>query len=77
MASQLYKERLLKVVDALPDEKAEQVVQFAESLSPREPADTKAPFRPLGLYRGKIRIDPSFYDPLPDDILDAFEGKGE
>ena len=31
--------------------------------------------RPLGLARGKGEILPGFFDPLPDDILDAFEGK--
>jgi prevent-host-death family protein len=29
----------------------------------------------LGLLRGKIRIAPEFDAPLPDDLLDAFEGK--
>ena len=29
----------------------------------------------LGLLRGKIRVSPDFDAPLPDDILDAFEGK--
>lgn len=33
--------------------------------------------RPLGLARGKIELLPSFFDPLPDDILDAFEGRGD
>jgi prevent-host-death family protein len=30
---------------------------------------------PFGLARGEVQILPGFYDPLPDDILDAFEGK--
>jgi prevent-host-death family protein len=29
----------------------------------------------LGLLRGKIRVSPDFDAPLPDDLLDAFEGK--
>jgi antitoxin (DNA-binding transcriptional repressor) of toxin-antitoxin stability system len=32
--------------------------------------------RPLGLAKGKVQILPSFYEPLPDEILDLFEGKG-
>ena len=32
--------------------------------------------RPLGLAKGMGEILPSFFDPLPDDILDAVEGKG-
>lgn len=31
--------------------------------------------RPIGLDKGKVHIPPSFFDPLPDDLLDAFEGK--
>ena len=29
----------------------------------------------LGLLRGKIRVGADFDAPLPDDLLDAFEGK--
>ncbi|MEW6322856.1 MAG: type II toxin-antitoxin system prevent-host-death family antitoxin [Acidobacteriota bacterium] len=28
--------------------------------------------RPVGLCRD-VRVAPSFFDPLPDDVLDAFE----
>lgn len=31
--------------------------------------------RPIGLGKGRIKILPGFFDPLPDEILDAFEGK--
>jgi len=31
--------------------------------------------RPIGLAKGKIRITKSFFKPLPDELLDAFEGK--
>ncbi len=31
--------------------------------------------RPIGLGKGLIKIPPSFFEPLPDEILDAFEGK--
>ncbi len=33
--------------------------------------------RPLGLAKGKVQIHPSFFDPLPDDVIAAFEGRGE
>jgi antitoxin (DNA-binding transcriptional repressor) of toxin-antitoxin stability system len=36
------------------------------------PAPAKKP-RPLGLAKGKVQIHPSFFDPLPDDIIAAFE----
>jgi prevent-host-death family protein len=31
--------------------------------------------RKLGVLRGKIRIAKDFDAPLPDDVLDAFDGK--
>jgi antitoxin (DNA-binding transcriptional repressor) of toxin-antitoxin stability system len=31
--------------------------------------------RPIGLYKGKFTVPPSFFKPLPDWLLDAFEGK--
>ena len=31
--------------------------------------------RPIGLAKGKARIRASFFEPLPDDLLEAFEGK--
>lgn len=77
MASQAYKERIRRAVDDLPDRKAARVAKFAESLRTRKTSRPKKPYRPLGLYRGKIRIDPTFFDPLPDDILAAFEGRGK
>ena len=33
--------------------------------------------RPLGLAKGRIEIPDSFFDPLPDDLLDLFEGQGD
>ncbi len=31
--------------------------------------------RPLGLGAGLARVPDSFFDPLPDDLLDSFERK--
>lgn len=33
--------------------------------------------RLLGLAKGQVHVPESFFDPLPDDLLDRFEGKGE
>jgi len=40
------------------------------------PKQLKKP-RPIGLAKGKIKIPPSFFKPLPDDIQAAFEGRGK
>jgi antitoxin (DNA-binding transcriptional repressor) of toxin-antitoxin stability system len=31
--------------------------------------------RPIGLAKGTFEVPPSFFEPLPDWLLDAFEGK--
>lgn len=31
--------------------------------------------RPIGLAKGLVKVHKSFYEPLPDDLLDEFEGK--
>lgn len=74
MASQAYKDRLQRAVDVLPDDKAIQVVELAERLCGQPPGQRRRRVR-LGTLRGQIKILPSFFDPLPDDILDAFEGR--
>lgn len=40
---------------------------------PDTPPDTKP--RPIGLGKGLAEIPDSFFAPLPDDLLDLFEGK--
>lgn len=32
--------------------------------------------RPLGLAKGTVDIRPSFFEPMTDEVLDLFEGKG-
>lgn len=32
--------------------------------------------RPIGLAKGQFEVPESFFEPLPDDLLDAFNGKG-
>ena len=32
--------------------------------------------RPVGLAKGRFEVPPEFFEPLPDDLMDAFEGKG-
>ena len=31
--------------------------------------------RPVGLAKGRFVVAAEFFEPLPDDVLDAFEGK--
>jgi antitoxin (DNA-binding transcriptional repressor) of toxin-antitoxin stability system len=31
--------------------------------------------RPIGLAKGRFKISRKFFDPLPDEVLNSFEGK--
>jgi hypothetical protein len=49
-----------------------------ESTGPIEPksADTASkPPRPIGLAKDKFQVSADFFDELPAELLDAFEGK--
>jgi len=35
--------------------------------------NTKLSFRSIGLTKGKLSIPDSFFEPLPEELLDAFE----
>jgi prevent-host-death family protein len=48
-------------------------VPIAEIRPIRRPSDKQ---RPVGIDRG-MKIPPSFFEPLPDAVLDAFEGHPE
>jgi len=37
--------------------------------------ESKKP-RPIGLGKKKFKVPPSFFEPLPDDLIEAFEGRG-
>lgn len=47
-------------------------VPIAE-IRPLPPPETKP--RPIGLARGRFSVPPSFFEPLPDELQDAFEGR--
>jgi hypothetical protein len=58
------------------------MIEAIESLvrAAREQAqNTSAPAtpRPFGWLKGQVEVPDSFFDPLPDELLDLFEGRGE
>ena len=60
------------------EKKGEPIVLCRRNVPIAEIRPIKQPLRgmrPLGLAKGKAHLPPSFWEPLPDDILDAFEGR--
>jgi prevent-host-death family protein len=64
--------RLLKRV-ALGDEIT--IASRGKPVARLVPIPAKAGRRKLGMFRGKFSVPDDFDAPLPDEILDAFEGK--
>ncbi|WP_395090748.1 DUF2281 domain-containing protein [Armatimonas sp.] len=58
------------------DERIELAALILSSLKQdSEPAIPSRKKRPIGLAEGQFVVPADFNDPLPDELLDAFEGK--
>ena len=58
-------------------QKGETIILCKRNVPIAEIRPIKAPARgkrPLGLAKGKVTIHKSFFESLPDELLDAFEG---
>ncbi len=64
-------EKLLEKWRELPLNKQQQVLQFVESLKEQK---LEIKQRPFGLCQGEFTVPDDFNQPLPDDVLDLFEG---
>lgn len=68
-------DKLLELVEA------GQTVLFCRDGRPvatmSEPSSPGKSARPIGLAKGAVQVPPEFFDALPDDLLDLFEGKGD
>ena len=75
--SSRYDPRMLKQIDV--SDFPEPLVEAIESMvrTHRETATKAIVNRPMGWMKGKWQLPDSFFDPLPDDLLNLFEGKTE
>jgi antitoxin (DNA-binding transcriptional repressor) of toxin-antitoxin stability system len=51
------------------------VYQGERAIAEIRPMTETETLRPVGLAAGKFVVPDDFDDPLPDDVLDAFEGR--
>jgi hypothetical protein len=76
------KQQILEILDELPEQSVATVAEFVEFLRAkavggpitRLQAPANEP-RPYGLAAGEFVTPADFNDPLPNEILDAFEGR--
>lgn len=73
----LLQDQIISEIKQIPDDKLAEIYDlihyFRLGLS-RERV-TLPQLRPIGLAKHQLEIPLAFYDPLPDDVLDTFEGK--
>ncbi|MGK9171535.1 type II toxin-antitoxin system prevent-host-death family antitoxin [Inquilinus limosus] len=69
------KTQLSQIVDRASKGESFVIAKSGTPLAKLVPLDDSRPAKiRFGLMKGKIRIEPDFDAPLPDAILDAFEG---
>lgn len=68
------KTQLSRLLDAAAAGEEVIIARAGKPVAKLVPIDQTPPPRRLGLLDGKIHVPDNFDDPLPDEILDAFEG---
>jgi hypothetical protein len=73
----MLQEQLIEEIKQIPDEKLAEIYDlihyFRLGLAQDKPTEIIRQ-RPIGLAKGQLEIPAGFFEPLPPDILDAFEG---
>ena len=73
----MLQEQLIEEIKQIPNEKLAEIYDLIHyfRLGLRQERQTESiSRRPIGLAKGQLEIPASFFEPLPDNILDAFEG---
>ncbi len=71
------KTQLSKLIEAVEAGEEVIIARAGKPVARLVPYIAPKPVRRPGLLKGKIRISDDFDDPLPQDLLDAFEGKSD
>ena len=69
------KTNLSRLLEAVANGEEVTIAKAGTPIARLVPVQTLAPRRQLGTLAGTFTIPDDFDDPLPDDILDAFEGR--
>lgn len=69
------KTQLSKLIEAVEAGEEVIIARAGKPVARLVPYIPPKPVRQPGLLKGKFEVPDSFFDPLPEDILDYFEGK--
>lgn len=70
------KTNLSSLVDRAADGEEIVIAKGGRPLARLVPLDRRTAPRPLGRFAGQIHVADNFDDPLPGDVVAAFEGRG-
>lgn len=74
----MLQERLIEEIKQIPSDKLAEVYDlvhyFRLGLAHEKDSQKLPTQRPIGLAKAVFQVPASFFEPLPDDLLDAFEG---
>ncbi len=76
----ILQEQIIEEIKQIPNDKLVEIYDLIHCWRlglTKEKHSRKLPIkqRPVGLSKGKFQVPASFFEPLPDNILDSFEGK--
>ena len=69
------KSQLSKLIEAVQDGETVTIAKAGKPVAVLGPLRARAIPRRRGLLRGQIQLGPEFDEPLPADVVEAFEGK--
>ena len=69
------KTQFSRLLDAVAAGEEVVIARAGEPMAKLVPIESKTPKRRLGRLEGKYTVPEDFDAPLPDDLLDAFEGR--
>jgi hypothetical protein len=75
----MIQEQIFEEIKQIPSEKLAEIYDFIHyfrlGLAQEMPSSRTIKQRPIGLAKEQFNVPASFFEDLPDDILNAFEGK--
>ena len=69
------KSQLSKLIEAVQEGETVTIARAGKPVAILGPLHARSIPRRRGVLKGQIQLGPEFDEPLPSDVLDAFEGK--
>lgn len=75
----MIQDQLIEEIKLIPEDKLAEIYDlihyFRLGLKQESVEASLKPERPIGLAKGSFQVPASFFEPLPDELLVAFDGR--